>query len=186
MDAAPAPPVFATAGEVCAHLPMGAAALKLLQPDATPDAFLNVLVEKHLYVDAIRYLGLFLPARKAVWWACACLHHAGGEMRPAERAALAAAVRWVLQPGDERTQTAKAALRDAGPDTAAGAIALAASKAVKSPVAASKAAAGAVLMAGAGVKGETLAQAYGGFVDLGLTVNRLSAPWHVAPSELHA
>ena len=79
-------PLFATAAEICAHLPIDDRALALLQGDPTPDTFLQVLVEKRMYVDAIRFLGLALPSRKAVCGGVSasaspqarCLPRAGG------------------------------------------------------------------------------------------------------------
>ena len=33
--------------------------------------FINVLLEKKLFVEAIRYLAIALPRREAIWWTCA-------------------------------------------------------------------------------------------------------------------
>src|SRR5262245_56949863 len=96
----------------------------LLRDDLTPRQFFDLLVEKEEFEDAIRFLAHALPKRAAVWWGCLCLWQ---ESRPEPvapvRAAIEAAVRWVLEPSDDNRRTADAPARAAGIDTAAGCLA---------------------------------------------------------------
>ena len=44
---------------------------KLSSPSMSTINFINMLSQKILFVDAIRYLAIALPRREAIWWACA-------------------------------------------------------------------------------------------------------------------
>src|ERR1700728_2611360 len=74
-------PTYATAADVCAHFSLQPRAAKVFHPDLRPGEFLGLLVDQRLHVDAIRFLGLVLPCRKAVWWACTCVRYAGEGLR---------------------------------------------------------------------------------------------------------
>ena len=67
-----------TAAEVCKHFPLGEEAKKLLRDGQTPAQFLDVLIEKQQFPDAVRFLAHALPKREAVWWACLCSRAVAG------------------------------------------------------------------------------------------------------------
>src|ERR1700722_16356761 len=84
-----------TAAEVCKNFPLGDEAKKLLRDGSTPRQFLDVLVEKQQFPDAVRFLAHALPKREAVWWACLCARQAHGPNPPAPLGpALQAAEKW--------------------------------------------------------------------------------------------
>ena len=68
-----------TATEVCKHFPLGEEAKKLLRDGQTPAQFLDVLIEKQQFPDAVRFLAHALPKREAVWWAWFCARRTAGE-----------------------------------------------------------------------------------------------------------
>jgi hypothetical protein len=116
-----------TAGEVCKHFPLGAEAKKLLRDGLTPAHFLDTLVEKQHFPDAVRFLAHALPKREAVWWACLCSRNvAGSNVPPKIAAALQAAEKWVGDPSEENRRAAMPAAEAAEFKTAAGCAAVAA------------------------------------------------------------
>ncbi|MBV9123838.1 MAG: hypothetical protein JO112_10815 [Planctomycetes bacterium] len=116
-----------TAAEVCRHFPLGKDAGKLLQEDLTPSQFLDLLVEKKLYLDALRFLAHALPKAEAVRWACLCTRSVLGPQPEApSAAALQAAEQWVAEPSEENRRAAQATAAAAGYDTPAGCAAMAA------------------------------------------------------------
>src|ERR671937_3326223 len=85
-----------TAAEVCKHFPLGDEAKKLLRDGQTPAQFLDLLIEKQQFPDAVRFLAHALPKREAVWWACLCARAAAGPNPPPKAAAaVQAAEKWV-------------------------------------------------------------------------------------------
>lgn len=54
-------------------------AKRQLRPGMPSDEFFHRLLKYDLYPDAVRYLAQCLPRREAVFWACLCVRHAGGE-----------------------------------------------------------------------------------------------------------
>jgi hypothetical protein len=142
--------------------------------------------------DALRYLSYALPPQAAVWWACLCLEHASaGRLRPAEDAALGAAVRWVLCPGEAETAVVREHADAAGKGTAAGSLAKAAAlagaapseggpPAPRKPQQVARLVVAAVL--GIARSGGAQRAAYNAlFVDLALRVGDGLLPWHTAP-----
>jgi len=111
-----------TATEIGKLFPLGDEAKRLLRDGLTVRQYLDVLVERHLSVDAVRFLAHALPRREGVWWACLCARGATGNGSPA----LQAAERWVADPSEANRRAAQAAAVDAGPGTPAGCAALAA------------------------------------------------------------
>src|SRR5947209_6335458 len=88
-----------TAAEICKHFPLGDAAKGLLREGLAPRPYLDLLIGKELFVDAVRFLAHALPKREAVWWACLCARAvAGSKPAPAETAALQVAEKWVADP----------------------------------------------------------------------------------------
>lgn len=116
-----------TAAVLCEPIPLTDEGRALLADGLKPVAFLRLLVEHGHYADAIRMLAHGMLPRQAVWWACLCVRHAGeSDLPPAERAALQAAIAWVVDPSAANQQAAKAASDEATLDTPAGGAALAA------------------------------------------------------------
>ncbi len=96
--------------DICAKLGMDLADSPLLREGMTPEQFLDRLIEKERYIDALTFMSCALPRREAVWWACVCTRQCAGEDAPAEDAgALDAAVRWVREPNDENRRATMSA-----------------------------------------------------------------------------
>lgn len=101
---------FAGAADAAGLIDLSDEALELLVPTATPAGFLEALVGADLMTDAIKLLGVSLPRREAVWWAClrarrgvsSLLGVAPAKVKPAEIAAIEAAEAWVLHPSEEK------------------------------------------------------------------------------------
>jgi hypothetical protein len=116
-----------TAADLCQPISLSPEARALLTAGQKPVAFLRLLVEHRHYADAIRLLTCGMQPRQAVWWACLCARQAGGDdLPPSERAALGAAVAWVLEPSAANQQAAQAASVAATLQTPAGCAARAA------------------------------------------------------------
>lgn len=69
---------------------------------------LDRLERAELLIEATRLIAHALPAREAVWWACACSHHtaASGTDPAAEAKVREAAEEWVRKPTDEHRRAA--------------------------------------------------------------------------------
>jgi hypothetical protein len=116
-----------TAAEVCKHFPLGDEAKGLLRDGQTPAQFLDVLIEKEQFIDAIRFLAHALPKREAVWWACLCGRSVAGSSPPPNiAAALQAAEKWVGDPSEDNRRAAMPAAEAAELKTPAGCTAMAA------------------------------------------------------------
>jgi hypothetical protein len=155
-------------------------------------AWCSTVLQSKQPTDALRYLAYALPPQAAVWWACLCLEHAsGGRLRPAEDAALGAAVRWVLCPGEAETQAVREHGEAAGKGTAAGSLAKAAAlagaappeggpPAPRKPQQVARLVVASVL--GTARSGGAQRAAYAAlFVDLALRVGNGQLPWRPAP-----
>ena len=113
--------------DVCKKAKLSDEALALRQDDQTAEAFLGVLLEKEHYKDAVGFIANWLTKREAVWWGCLCAWHTcRPEPDPKVAAALQASVRWVQKPDEKNRRAAQLAGNEAGADTPAGAVALAA------------------------------------------------------------
>jgi hypothetical protein len=96
-----------TAAEICARFPISDEAKPLLDAKVAPSAYLDRLVERQLFPDAMRFLAHALPKREAVWWACVCARDTlPPGTPPAVSAALQAAESWVYQPSEENRRAA--------------------------------------------------------------------------------
>lgn len=108
------------AAEVCEHFELDKKARPLLEPDASPRAFLDALQSDRQYQCAVCFLAHALPHREAVWWGSLCLQKASGAgLAEGEAAALRASVAWVLEPTEENRQAAEQAAPAAGKGTPA-------------------------------------------------------------------
>lgn len=104
-----------TAAEVCKCFPLSPAAAKLLREDMQPRSFLDLLIEKQHYADAVRFLAHTMPKREAIWWACLCIRpERGVVVPPPAAAAQQAADAWVVDPSDEKRRAAHAAAQAPG------------------------------------------------------------------------
>jgi hypothetical protein len=86
-----------------------------------PRPFLDLLIDKRLPADAVRFLAHTMPKREAVWWACLCVRpERGVVVPPPAAAAQQAAEVWVINPSDEKRRAAHAAAQLAGIGTPVG------------------------------------------------------------------
>jgi hypothetical protein len=123
-DAEPTPLM---AVDVAAKFRLLSTARRLLVPELTARGFLDLLIERELYVDALRLLALALPRRLAVWWGCLCVWQSFREKLPQDVvAALEAAVRWVLDPSEQNRRAAEEPGKSGDFETAASCLAMAA------------------------------------------------------------
>src|SRR5207245_1179123 len=89
--------------------------------------FINTLMEKQQFPDAVRFLAHALPKREAVWWACLCARASAGSKPPPNiAAALQTAEKWVVDPSEENRRAAMPAAEAAEFKTPAGCAAVAA------------------------------------------------------------
>lgn len=109
------------AHEICSQLELSAEPKALLDEQISPDAFLDLLIEKGHLVDAVRMLALALPKREAVWWAATCVRATlPADAPPPALEALKAAESWVSKPTEENRWAAKERAERAGMDKPAG------------------------------------------------------------------
>ena len=119
-------PPPARAADLCKYFTLGDEARQALLPELTPDQFLQILVEKKWFPDAVQFLAHYLPKRQAVFWAMTCVKQSGMEQTPPGEAALKATEKWIAASNEENRQATLNAANDADTSTAPGATALAA------------------------------------------------------------
>jgi hypothetical protein len=113
--------------EISSLAELGEEAMALVGPDLHPLDFVNLLMEKTLFPDAVRFIAHALPKREAVWWGWVCARRSAGEHPPPKiKAALDATEKWIAQPNDDNRRSAMAAAEKAELGTAAGCAGLAA------------------------------------------------------------
>jgi hypothetical protein len=113
--------------EISSVAELGEEAMGLVRPDLHPLDFVNLLMEKTLFPDAVRFIAHALPKREAVWWGWVCARRSAGENPPPKiKAALDATEKWIAQPNDDNRRSAMAAAEKAELGTAAGCAGLAA------------------------------------------------------------
>jgi len=113
--------------DLCERAKLEEGAKALLKDEHTPRQFLELLIGKQLFLDAIRFLAFFLPKREAVGWGCLCVRHSlGAEEASKISETQVAAERWVASPDEGNRQAAKAAVDREGTDSPSGLLALAA------------------------------------------------------------
>ncbi|HEY1338052.1 MAG TPA: hypothetical protein VGF59_11110 [Bryobacteraceae bacterium] len=106
---------------------LGDEAGALVQPDLHPYDYVQLLLDKALYPDAVRFLAHALPKREGVWWAWMCARRAAGDNPPPKiKTALESTERWISQPSEENRRAAMAAAEKADFGTPAGCAGLAA------------------------------------------------------------
>ncbi|WP_374090067.1 hypothetical protein [Methylomicrobium lacus] len=100
----------AKAAAVCRDIELDPEAVKCLESDPAPVEYLNALLERQLYPDAVRFLARALPKREATWWACICTRGMiTQDTPPASLKALEAAEQWVYKPIEANRRSAEAA-----------------------------------------------------------------------------
>lgn len=123
---AAAPAVARTLPEFCALAELGDEAKALLKPSHRPREFVQLLVERGHFPDAIRFLAHAVPRREGIWWAWVCAKRAAQDpVPPPAKAALDATERWITQPSDDNRRAAFRAAEQATFGTPAGCTALA-------------------------------------------------------------
>jgi hypothetical protein len=177
-----------TAAELAQVAELDEEARKLLTPTTGPRVFLQTMMERELYADAVRFLAHALPRREAVWWAWVCARRAAGDAPRAEiQAALDATERWIREPSDGNRRLAMQRGEAADFGTPAGCAALAAflsgdtlappnvEQAVPpGPFMAAKAIAGAIVLAAVAQEPEKATEKFQVFIQQGLdVVNRV-------------
>jgi len=158
-------------------------ARQLLNEAQTPAAYIQLLQDKKLFADAIRFLAMALPKREAVWWACvAARNMMARDIQPQELATLSAAEAWVYQPTEENRRQAMAYAEAAEFKTASSWAATAAFWSAGSmtppdapvvppaPDLTAKAVTGAVLLAAAGADPEKIDEVYSRMLAMGLDI----------------
>src|SRR4029079_12459895 len=99
----------------------------LLRPDYSTRRFVEILIEKEYYDDAVRFMAHALPKREAVWWSCQCARQIyGAVLRPRAAHALLAAESWATNPTEEHRRAAMPPAEEAGLGTPPGCAAAAA------------------------------------------------------------
>lgn len=91
------------------ELALGPIATEMLVAGQGVGAYLETLIEKRMYVDALKMTAYALPIRRAIWWGCLCVCQAGrtDQWTHWEDEAVKAAVRWVHEPSEERRAAAE-------------------------------------------------------------------------------
>ena len=78
-------------------------AFELLQPELTPDEYINKLLEKEYFADSIIFLAHALPKREAIWWACLCAKIVtDNDTKADDLASLTMSEKWVYEPDDKK------------------------------------------------------------------------------------
>jgi hypothetical protein len=119
-------PPPARAADLCKYFTLTDDAKNALQPEMTPEQFLQAAVEKKWSGDAVQFLAHYLPKRQAVFWAMSCVRQSGIELTPEGEAALKATERWIADPSADNRQATLKAADEADTFTPAGMTALAA------------------------------------------------------------
>ena len=93
---------------LCERAKLGEGAKALLKDEHTPRQFLELLIGKELFLDAIRFLAFALPKREAVGWGCLCVRYSLGTEEAAKISETQVAVeRWVSNPDEGNRRAAQ-------------------------------------------------------------------------------
>jgi hypothetical protein len=179
-----------SAAAICQAAEISGEARELLQPGASARQYVDLLVEKEEFPDAVRFLSHALPKREAVWWAWVCARRTAGDNPPAPiKDSLAATEKWIAQPTEENRRNAMRAAEVAELSTPAGCAGLGAffSGGSLSPPEAppnppgefltAKAVAGAVIMAVVTTEPEKAAEKYRTFIAQAIEVTQKIRLW---------
>ena len=123
---APSTPLAGPARDLCGEVRFRDKALRDYDGDLTVEAFLDELIAKEQFTDAIRILAHALPKPQAVWWFCLCLWNVYRRQDSAEiSASLNAALAWLAEPSEENRRFAEIPGREGGLSEPAGCLAMA-------------------------------------------------------------
>jgi hypothetical protein len=126
-DAQPATKSDRTLRDLCEQAKLGEEAKALLKDGHTPQQFLELLIGKKLFQDAIRLVAFALPKREAVGWGCLCVRHSLGTDDASKISETqVAAEGWVSNPEDGNRWAAKGAADKEGLESPSALLALAA------------------------------------------------------------
>lgn len=82
-------------------------------PSAQAPVVLQELFEKKAMIDLLRLMGILLPPRERVWWACLAARDYIGARSPKDPPSLTTSEAWVLEPSEENRQAARITIDDA-------------------------------------------------------------------------
>lgn len=99
---------------VCERFELSEGAQAISPEGLTPEQFLGRLIEGEHFADAANFLAHALPVREAVWWAATSTRAAAAEMDAKNAQVLSLAERWVREPTDDNRYAAFAAAQEAG------------------------------------------------------------------------
>jgi len=169
--------------EIIAASELSDEAQALFAGDQTPKEYVELLIERKHYPDAVRLLAHALPKREAVWWAWVSAKRIAGEDPPPEiRAVLQATEAWIKEPTDRNRRVAMAMAEAADFSTAAGCAGLAAffsgdslappdvDAVLPGEYMAAKAIAGSIVLAAVSVEPEKANEKFQGFIEQGMVV----------------
>ena len=178
------------AARICAAAEIAGGARDLLQPGMAPQRYVELLIEREQFADAVRFLAHALPKREGVWWAWVCARRSSGSNPPpAIQASLSATEKWIAQPNEDNRRAAMKAAEEAQFSTAAGCAGLGAffSGGSLAPPEApvtppgefltAKAVAGAIIMAAVTPAPEKAPETYRGFIAQGMEVAQKINLW---------
>jgi hypothetical protein len=179
-----------TLAEVVEASELSDEAQALFADGQTPKAYVEVLLEREQYLDAVRFLAFALPKREAVWWAWVTARRTAGEDPPEEiQSVLDATEAWIKEPTDQNRRVAMEKAEAAEFTTAAGCAGLAAFLSGDSlappeldPVPpgeymAANAIAGSILLAAVFEEPEKANEKFQGFVEQGMVVAEKIQLW---------
>ena len=87
---------------LCQTIELNETAKVLLQACPTSVDYIQQLVDKKLYTDAVKVLAHALPKREATWWACLCARKTLTDtLLATESKAIELAEAWVYKPSEE-------------------------------------------------------------------------------------
>lgn len=97
------------ASELLSHFELSDEGAECADKATLPPAdFIQLLLDKKLYFDAVKFLAHALPQRESIWWSClAAKQTINGDTSAADQAALNAAEQWAIKPSEETRQLAK-------------------------------------------------------------------------------
>ncbi len=126
-NAEPATKSGTTLRDLCERAKLKEDAKALLKDEFTPRQFLELLIGKELFLDAIRFLAYVLPKREAVGWGCLCVRQILGTQDASKISEAHMAVeRWVSNPDEANRRAAKVAADKEGLESPSACLALAA------------------------------------------------------------
>ena len=103
--ASPADSSQVLASTIAERVELDPDARALLTPEHLPEGYFELLKSRGLWLDAVRFLAMWLPKREAVRWGCRC-HAQFPPVAPLEQQILVATDAWVDKPEDDLRRAA--------------------------------------------------------------------------------